>query len=290
MKKSLRSSSKSAFSMLELIFVIVILGIVSSIGAEIIAKVYESYISQRAIQRSSIKVELAATQLANRLIYAVPGTVIGRRLDDVYLAIDDLPGGTDYRILQWIGTDEDSLGVGGWSGFAETSTATATSFVSPGSSATTLNSTISSLSYTTKTSVNAAIFFPDTYTPYTVGYISGGSDITGVNIVAGTATSTFTLAAKATRVIKEHYKLAWTSYAVVPVNQRGNIFDLELRYNFQPWMGNEHATGTSQLLIRNISVFKFMGTGDTTRFKICQQENIGGDFNITTCKEKAVIR
>ncbi len=50
-----RYSFRSAFSMLELIFVIVILGIVSSIGAELIAKVYENYIVQRALHRSSLK-------------------------------------------------------------------------------------------------------------------------------------------------------------------------------------------------------------------------------------------
>ena len=61
--------------MLELIFVIVILGIVSSIGAEIIAKIYGQYIIQRAQHRASIKTELAATQIANRLRYAIPGTV-----------------------------------------------------------------------------------------------------------------------------------------------------------------------------------------------------------------------
>jgi len=57
---------RRGFSMLELIFVIVILGIVSSIGAEIIANVYESYIVQRAQHRASIKTELAAIQIANR--------------------------------------------------------------------------------------------------------------------------------------------------------------------------------------------------------------------------------
>ncbi len=45
---------RAGFTMLEVVFVIVILGVVSSIGAEIIAQVYESYITQRASHRSSI--------------------------------------------------------------------------------------------------------------------------------------------------------------------------------------------------------------------------------------------
>lgn len=64
--------------MLELIFVIIILGIVSSIGSQIIVQVYESYIVQRAQYRATMKTELALTQIANRLRYAIPGTVISR--------------------------------------------------------------------------------------------------------------------------------------------------------------------------------------------------------------------
>ena len=55
---------KSAFSMIEVVFVIVVLGIVASIGSQIIVQVYESYIMQRAMHRTSIKTELAITQLS----------------------------------------------------------------------------------------------------------------------------------------------------------------------------------------------------------------------------------
>ena len=125
--KNLFQPFRTAFSMLELVFVIMILGIVSSIGAEIIAKVYESYIVQRATHRSSVKTELAATQIANRLTYAVPGTVIGRisQTDPTYRAIDDLDAET-YKIMQWIGYDADSFSCSyccsrrpGWSGLCD---------------------------------------------------------------------------------------------------------------------------------------------------------------------------
>ena len=50
--------------MLELIFVIIILGIIASIASELIAKVYESYILQRAQYKANMKTELAAKQIA----------------------------------------------------------------------------------------------------------------------------------------------------------------------------------------------------------------------------------
>jgi len=56
MKKDLRY----AFSMIELIFVIVVLGIVASVGSSIIVKVFDTYISQKAVSTSSIKTEIAS--------------------------------------------------------------------------------------------------------------------------------------------------------------------------------------------------------------------------------------
>ena len=56
-----KQTFKPAFSLLELVFVIVILGIVASLGSELIAKIYESYVLQRAQHRSSIKTELVAS-------------------------------------------------------------------------------------------------------------------------------------------------------------------------------------------------------------------------------------
>ena len=111
------SSNRSAFSMLELIFVIVILGIVASIGSELIVRVYQQYIVQRAQHRASIKTELAATQIANRLASAIPGTVI-RKLDHTATAweyiteaidLSSLSPSGDYGVLQWVGSDTDSF-------------------------------------------------------------------------------------------------------------------------------------------------------------------------------------
>jgi len=117
-----------------------------------------------------------------------------------------------------------------------------------------------------------------------------------------TGDTTLTLDAKANRTIKEHYKLAWTAYAVVPtvltaaqLADRGLpagdlVYDLILYYDYQPWDGENYTNGSSQILIQNVSVFKFTGAGESIRFKICQRESVGGAFTINSCKEKAVIR
>ena len=64
--------------MVELIFVIVVLCIVASIGSETIAQVYRNMIPQKASFLASSKSELAAEQIANRLSYAVPWSIVAK--------------------------------------------------------------------------------------------------------------------------------------------------------------------------------------------------------------------
>lgn len=305
--KNLTYIHRPAFSMLELVFVIVILGIVASIGSEMIAKMYSSYIAQRATHRSSSKTEIAATIIANRLAYAMPHTLIAR--NEATNTKESLEGLTtanaNATVLQWIGYDSDSFGANksdrkpGWSGFADINGSSATSISTPGSNLDLTTTIIPNLS--SGTIDNAAIFFPQQYTVATIGYSGYPTDISGLTKITsiGTSGEIIKLASPdlTGKNIKEHYKIAWSSYAIVPVKADGstcatNDFpcDLVLRYDFQPWNGSYYTTAKSKLLIKNISVFRFTGSGNTIRFKICQEENIGSDYNITTCKEKAVIR
>jgi len=295
--------------MLELIFVIVILGIVASIGSQIIVQVYESYITQRALHRSSIKTGLAATQLANRLAYSIPGTIIGRQDDNItFRAVENIPiGSTLYRTLEWISADADSFGAvtatthlgrrPAWSGYCDVNASTINTLSTPGSGLSKLNAIINNLSPTAKGIDNTAILFPSTYTTHTVGFTGTGSTANDIHTVSGnTGDETFTFDANLSGTIKEHYKLAWTAYAIKPINPHvmkgatGTVHDLQLWYDYQPWDGESYSDGKSVILIRNVSVFRFTGSGNTIRFKICQRENIGEGITTNTCKEKAVIR
>ena len=298
---------KSAFTMLELIFVIIVLGIVASIGSQIIVQVYESYIVQRALHRTSIKTELAATQLANRLAYSIPHTVIGMKADNAtFRAIEDIPiGTTDYLTLAWIASDADSFGAVTttanpvWSGYCDVNASSKDQIITPGSKLSELNGIIGNLSPANNGITNAAILFPGA-TAYTVGF---GGDTSNIHPASGqSADDTLDLDTRTSRNIKEHYKLAWSAYAVVPVPVTGTnltdrgfkasdtIWDLTLHYDYQPWDGDSLPTAAPIMLIRNVSVFKFTGSGNTIRLKLCQREYIGEEYSINTCKEKAVIR
>ncbi len=270
---------RSAFSMLELVFVIVILGVVSSIGAEIIVQVYESYIVQRSHYKSAIKSELALNQIANRLRYAIPGTVVVRAdLGSPAVSISAATGADD-RVIQWVGYDADSFEAidsdadlkPGWSSFCDIAASTATTISTPGSNLDLATEIIDNLGGDI---ADAVLYFPDENGASVA--ISGGSG-ESINLDA---------AIPAGDRIHERYKLAWTSYALEVDDNN----DLILHYNFSPILGAD-INGQSSILLRDVTNFRFKGSEGSIRIKVCKEEKIGTDADeaVHSCKEKVIF-
>jgi len=267
-----------AFTMIELVFAIVILGIVASIGAEIITQTYRSYIIQRAQYRANIKTELALNQIANRLRYAIPGTIgareaLGKPFVPMDVVIDD-----NMRVLQWVGYDGDSFEAmtstdrkPGWSGFCDINASSTTTISTPGSNLNLASTIIGKLGGTVS---NAQLYFAeDINLSYGVSSIAGET-ITMDPIPPGT-------------MIRERYKLAWSSYAL-EVNARN---DLLLHHHFAPTPEAAINTSTSTLLLHNVTNFRFKYSGGAFRLKICKTERISNTASETVhaCKEKVVF-
>ena len=279
-------SIRNAFTMLEVIFVIIILGIVSSIGAEIIAQTYGSYIIQRAQYRANIKTELALTQIANRLRYAIQGTVGARpTLVGAFTSIEFVTN-PNTKVLQWVGYDGDSFEAmtstsrrPGWSGFADldTTVTTSTNLRTPGSNLGLASSIISNLGGSLG---NARIYFAEgnpTAAGLAIGYAVNGGSGENITLSPGIPTG---------EKITERYKLAWSSYALeVDANN-----DLILHYNFTPVAGTAIA-GSNSILLHDVTNFRFKSSGGAFRLKICKTERISGESNETihACKEKVVF-
>jgi len=266
--------------MIELMFVIIILGIVASIGAEVIATVYKGYIVQRAQHRASLKTELAALQIANRLTSSISGTLYRIKDDGAYESIEAgfAGDGSDYVGLQWVGSDTDSFSTAstpGWSGFCDTNRSVSPTIYTPGSDLNLTVNVITSLAGGTFPTFSPTVFFPNDNT----GYPLGSYDTSIGTLTFSTAPSE----------IYEHYKLAWTSYTlVIEANDEGGD-DLMLYYNFNPTPMTAYAGASKSLVLHNVSTFRFKGAGRTLRFKLCKQERISEDVNVTSCKEKAVF-
>jgi prepilin-type N-terminal cleavage/methylation domain-containing protein len=303
--------NKQAFTLLEVVFVIVILGIVASVGSTIIAQLYENYIVQRAMHRVSVKTELAVNQIVNRLTYRISTSVIARDPagGGSFMKLVDIPMGVSNKnntILEWIGYDNDSFSAQarpGWTGYCDTTATASPNIETPGSDLTFTNTVIGHLSGGSTPAL--ALLFSlsgNEDTPGTgvyqdancYGYNGDTSCIHQVSI-SGTKLTTNRVAGTN---ISSHYKLAWTAYALVPVAPADGTamtdthFDLELRYNYQPWNGTQYSSAQGSTILRNVTAFKFAEQGGTIRIKLCATEQIGDSSttNISICKEKVVIR
>jgi len=335
---------KKAFSLIEVIFVLVILGIVASLSSQIIVQVYENYIMQRAVYNVSTKTEMVANQIVNRLTYRIQGTTIAKDHDAFltnakagtangwaannthWLALEDVTAGDTYTALEWIGYDNDSFAASqnpAWSGIAnyEPTSASINGFNSPGSNlndASTIMNNLSNEKVDLSNANPAALIFADNnnfytgtnvYDPLCMGLIpqDGGSSTDCIFPVRQNGIDNFTFTRDQDsnninplpKIITERYKLAWSAYSIAPeLNATTSQYDLFLYSNYQPWNGESYVDKdrdpnvniNKNLLMKNVTVFKFSETGGVIHFKLCASENIGEDFNVTTCKEKVVIR
>jgi len=327
--KQIYTRVTKGFTLIELIFVIIILGIVSSIGSSIIANIYQNYLLERATYRASLKTELAAQQIANLLSYRIPKTTIARDpsdlTDNVLITDPTLASDTTHTLLEWIGTDNDGFSASvppAWSGFCDRDASDDRNYIATrGSNLSLANTIIKNLSNNTVkltgTQYPAIFFKHENYTknnaastvvPYRVlgdgtynacmGVVS--TDKTCISTVSYNATNPDRLtfqhpAGSPRKIIVEHYKLAWSAYSIWQVEKSpgSKRYDLKLCYNYQPWederLSSNGCPGTLSTIITNVSVFKFAESGNTFRFKLCAQENIGEDYNISICKEKAIV-
>ena len=299
-----KTKSNSAFTMIELLFVIVILGIVSSITSSIIARLYEGYITQRAMHITSIKTELAATQIANHLSFRIHGLTIGRKDGANFLPITQIDATkTDYSILEWIEYDHDTFGaientadrLPVWSGFCDVDNSSHTTLNTPASNLSYLNTILGYFgnSISDMNVVFQGLEFSSTllYSSFCTGY-KGSNSQCAIPVSGIVGDTTISINPASPTYVTEQYKLIRSAYAIVPTNHHGKLYDLELRYNFQPWKSIHYDNANTQksLLIKDVSTFKFSNVGGTLRFKICAQENIGLDYNISVCKEKAILQ
>lgn len=320
---------KKAFSLIEVVFVLVILGIVASISSQIIVQVYDNYITQKALYKTSTKTEMAINQIVNRLTFAIEGTTISKDpLNPPYnkateginwLSLKDirvsLPNYRRFTTIEWIGYDNDSFSAGTvpyWSGLAKYN-AVGTSkviFETPASRLDLTDTIIKNLSrnkvsLTSGSNLPAVLFASDNYLdtptkiihdPACMGLINE-NNITCISRVSMADNTHFNFPDGKSKKITEQYKLAWSAYALVPEDPDGdNLFDLFLYSNYQPWNNEKYTNGAKDLLISNVSVFKFTENGGVIQLKLCASEDIGerdatgNPIYISTCKEKAIIK
>ena len=329
---------KRAFTLLELVVVIVVLGIIAMMSFNAIINIYTNYFQTRTINELETQTEIALEQISKRLEHRIKPSVIARKggnNSSEFLALNDsrVTLAQDYEILEFIPyayeifndvtefdvennitvTKNGKAYTGRYSGYVDlVKSSPATGLVSPGSKfTTTLVETIEDLTckededenynrpnrngcvdFKNKESGVAAIFsdvFYDVQSSF--GYKGTGSlDIAkvGVKSIDG---DTLEISGFTNKQISEQYHLAYTANAVVPeqsqsqADKNNGVFDLNLYYNYKPWMGQGYKTGEKATLAKNVTRFVFTKKNGVIVLKLCMRAK---NAEITICKSKAV--
>ena len=244
---------KRAFTLLELVVVIVVLGIIAMMSFNAIMNIYSNYFQTRTVNELETQTEIALEQISKRLEHRIKPSVIARKPSGEFLALNDSGVNlvAEYEILEFIPyayeifNDVISLDAndhvieqggkaGRYSGYADLAKSSpATGLISPGSNFTTgVVETIKDLTCRgetrdatcvdfTKKDGGVVAIFSDVY--YNVqssfGYSNGtvpvSLDIAKVG-VKSTDGDTLEISGFGGKQISEQYHLAYTANAIVP--------------------------------------------------------------------------
>ena len=293
--------TRSAFTMIELIFVIIVMGIIGKFGVEFLAQAYKSFIFSNVNNTLHSKSASAVEFISTRLQYRIKDSLITRlNTGSGVVGIGSATAGTAYTVLEWVSMDIDGYRgttTPNWSGIADLDAGQPSGLIeSPGTDTNTTSTLIDILSYGTKNIDDAALYFigsnSDVATDY--GWSGALGDQTGamhpVNSVAGQITRFAPpTAGDYTGIdVYEYYKLAWTANAVVNRDVDGDgDDDLVFYYDYQPWNGDTLANAKQAVIMNNVATFQFTAIGSIIKIQVCANSDLVEDYSL--CKEKTVF-
>lgn len=285
---------KRAFTMIELIFVIVIIGILSKFGVEFLAQAYNSFIFSSINNSLQSRSASAIEIIGSRLQFRIKDSVIARKTTAPasFQAIGGSTLGDDATVLEWVGVDIDGLrGDTGslWSGIVDIQDSNATSLDVVDMNRTALNTLITTLSPGGNDLNNSALYFIGSDSNFNgYGWNAAAAFINQNNVmhpVVSAVNNNFapTVGSFNGVDVYEYFQLAWTAYAVELNPATG---DLTLWYDYQPWEGEAYNTGTGRLLMEDVDTFRFKSVGSVMKIQICVNSDVIDDYSL--CKEKTI--
>ena len=306
---------KRAFTLLELVVVIVVLGIIAMMSFNAIMNIYSNYFQTRTVNELETQTEIALEQISKRLEHRIKPSVIARKTDGEFLALNDSGVNLDakYEILEFIPYAYEIFNdvpsgnkAGRYSGYVDLAKSSpATGLISPGSNfSTEVVETIKDLTCKddtrnatcvdfTKKDGGVVAIFSDVY--YNVQDSFGYKGISNLDIakvgVKSIDGDTLEISGFDGKQISEQYHLAYTANAIVPEQSAdpkdtaNGVFDLNLYYDYRPWMGQGYKNGEKATLAKNVTRFVFTEKNGVIVLKLCMRAK---NSEITICKSKAV--
>ncbi|NPA03769.1 MAG: type II secretion system protein [Epsilonproteobacteria bacterium] len=293
---------KKGFTLIEIVFVLIIIGILASLGSDILFQAYQSYIISKNVNNSAHKSDVAIEVIAKRLSHRIPYTeTLVSEFDITDMQTLSFTNPYQYKILQWIGNVYESF-IGEWdggyfvpshSGFIDLDSPSTNkaSFLTPGSK---LSKTVDLVATLYGRDLNSTlngcvVLFPSPFSNTNIisDYFSGSGAASNYLVYAG-GEETFNFTNALTqKELYEHYYLACSAYALVP-QENGSRVDLYLYYDYRPWLGETYLNGKKTLLVNNLTKFNFRRKDRAIELKLCASEGIG-EYNATFCSAKVVF-
>ena len=292
--------SRNAFSMIELVFVIVIIGVLSKFGVEFISVAYKNFIYSNINNQLQANSSSALEIITAKLQHRIKDSVIAKRDDDSFDSLST-SSGTDYTVLEWVGSDIEGFrgnskttpNLPNWSGVIDVNSplASITRLHSPATDTIETNELISILSNGDSDINDSAIYFIGSNSDVN-GYAWDGVAMTDqskvmhpINSVSGDTDMFAPAVGDFTGVdVYEYYKLSWTAYAV----HRASDGNLTLHYDYQPWMGEKYVDGKSAVIMEDVSTFKFTSIGSMIKVQVCVKSDLITNKEYSICKEKSI--
>ncbi|MDD5158923.1 MAG: prepilin-type N-terminal cleavage/methylation domain-containing protein [Sulfuricurvum sp.] len=296
---------KHAFTMIELLIVIVIMGILAKFGTELLLRTYEDFVVGTMNNRLLSQSETAVTQIANRLQYRIRESMVVRQNGGAPTALSTTNDVAGNVVFEWIGYDVDGMRGDGagtastWSGFIDVDNGlgSTNNLVSPGSDWNRIAGVITSLAPSGVASP-ALFFIGDETINVLTGFgwqgVLGNQNVNMHRINIGGGIDQFSPVVGTGTFggvnIYEYYRLAWTAYALELFTDVDGRQKLQLWYDYQPWDGETYQQGTSQILMEDVSSIAFASIGDTLKVQVCVSDNnlSGGTGAFSVCKEKTI--
>ena len=301
-----------AFTLVEMIMVIVILGVLSAGTFVSLKHLYLRVAKSQALSDLSLDSQIIVNQISSLLYDRVPSSVIG--YDDNSSKFESIYSlSSTYHVLEWIGVSVESLKKRDYSGFVDLddSNVSSLTLVSP-------DTDVSLLALTTQKKFNITnnVFNDNILSLVFAGTIDDGSIVyssdfnssfgwhgNSANRVFGISNASngknIVLKTKPNEIYEKYY-IVDSAYAIArgeDINCRSDANEtntLYLFYNYRPWKGESFCDNATSVttLSSEVAGFEIDLLNGSIFFNITMQRNIpkrGNENPVTISKQKVVF-
>jgi len=300
-----------AFTLIEMIMVIVILGILSAGTFVSLKHLYLRVAKSKALSELSLDSQIIVNQISSLLYDRVPSSVIG--YDDNTSKFESLYSlSSTYNILEWIGVGVESFKRGDYSGFVDLddSNASSLTIISPDTNVALLAQSTQKKFGITNNIFNddiVSIVFAGTFDDGSIVYSSDFNSSFGwhgnsSNKIFGIDTSSsgknIVLKTKPNEIYEKYY-IVDSAYAIArgnDINCRSDANEtdtLYLFYNYRPWKGESFCSDADvTTLSKEVSGFEIDLLNGSIFFNLTMQRNIpkrANENSVIISKQKVVF-